>query len=193
MQLNQPAAQSAITGGAPAIVRNNLQALASFKVKVVSTAQGAETNLLIFPGPTPAWLIAKFTCVAPDQTDTTLSSTVSAGNATGYGEFKAYLANVGMYITSIRITTTDTTVFTSGSLFLGEMPPNGIAAPQEIILAQYTTGLGGGVDTSLVISDVQFVTSGNFFLYLSTLPASCTLNFEFVVGGIADSSTVNAM
>lgn len=171
----------------PVAVKNNLQTVSELKVRIATTAQGAENNLLIFQGPAPIWLGTKFGCTVCDQTDTVLSSSISAGNANGFAEFNKYIEQNGLYINYIRMITSTTSIY-DGSLYIGELPPNGIASPEEINLSPYAQTLGGGgYDKTLLIKDRAISNTRNFFMYLSTMPASATLDIAFGVAAIGNT------
>lgn len=182
-------ANNVATAG-PVIISNNLAASSELKVKIVTTANGASTNLLIFPGPVPKWLVSKLSCTECEQTEIKLSSSISANNANGLVDFKAYLASVGMFINKMRFVTATTDIYT-GSLFIGEVAPNGFLQPQEIPLQPYANTLGGGsYDKALEIADMPFSTTKNFYMYLSSMPASATLDIYFTVSAIGNTVTV---
>jgi len=188
MALRTPAKNTALDGiTGPVMVKNNIQSVSELKVKIVTSAQGAESNLLIFQGPTPVWLGTKFGCTICDQVETVLSSSISAGTAGGFAEFNKYIEQNGLYITYIRMITSTTSIY-DGSLWIGEMPPNGIANPEEINLSPYATVLGGGgYDKTLLIKDRAFSNTRNFFMYLSSMPASATLDITFGVAAIGNT------
>lgn len=186
---NSNTATNVLPGSQPQIIRNNINSLPELKVRIATTANGAKSNLLIFAGPVPTFASSRLTLTVPEQTECVLSSTISAGNAGGYVEFKQYLAQVGMLITYIRMITATTAIY-DGSLYICEMPPNGIPNPEEIPLSPYAQTLGGGgYDKTLLINDRTFATTGNFFMYLSSMPASATLDIAFGIGSIGDSIT----
>ena len=188
--MNTPSNDQQIKGAA--IVGNNINPTTEFKVRLSSTAQGAKNNLLIIPGPCPTLLNTRLGCTVPEQTECVLTSSVNtATNATGYAEYKAYLAQVGMLITYIRMTTATTSIY-DGSLFIGELPVNGRPNPEEINLSVYSKATGGGgYDKTLVIGDRTISNTRNFYMYLSVMPASAVLDIAFGVSNIGNSFTVN--
>lgn len=195
--MNQPGGNQQSNGSAnstTAIVKNNLRTTQEFKLTIVTDATGVGTNLnlLVIPGPVPTLLASKFATTLPDQQHTTISSSVSAGTAGGYTELKQYLAQVGMHISYVRIQTTDTSLY-NGSLFIGEMPVNGIAAPEEIVLSDYATTIGGGgtYDKTLKITDRAFANTKNFFMYFSQMPLSATVSIALGIDGIGNTVTVS--
>lgn len=187
---------AASKNGGVTIAKNNINALQEFQITLFNGTGGAKTNLLLFPGPVPAWLISRLGCTETNQTATTgqlLSSSVSANDATGYTQMKAYLAQMGFQIDYIRFQTSDTTLY-DGSLWIGEVPVNGILAPEEIVLAPYATVIGGGgtYDKSLTIADRTFNNTRNFFMYLSNVPASSTTRIAFGISLVGNTVTVSA-
>jgi len=188
---NNQGQQPAQNNSGISIVKNNLQALKELKITLTTTSNGAITNAAIFPGPVPTWLTSKFGMTVPDHTNFTFSSSVSAAGATGYGEFKDF-AKAGLHIKYIRLQTTVTTAY-DGSLFIGEMPANGIANPEEIVLSPYASVIGGNgtYDKTLLINDRPMAVTRNFFMYLSNLPASTTLVIALGIDGIGDTVTVS--
>lgn len=175
----------------PAIVGNNLKTLNELKITISTTAQGAKSNLLIIPGPAPIILGTKLGCTVPEQTECTITSSLSAGNAAGYLELKAYLAQVGLLITYIRLNTSTTSIY-DGSLYIGELPPNGIPNPEEITLSDYSKATGGGgYDKTAYIGDRPISNTRNFFMYLSTMPASATLTISLGIANVGNTFTIN--
>lgn len=192
MNSRMPSPNRSKTGGTGdvSIVRNNLVALRELKVTLTTDSNGAITNAIIMPGPVGTYLASKFSLTAPDHTHYTLGSSVSAANSTGYGEYKEYL-KAGLHVDYIRIQTTNTDVY-NGSLFIAEMPANGIASPQEIVLAPYATVVGGGgsYDKTLTITDRDFAITRIFSMWITNLPASTTVTVAFGIDGMGDSITV---
>lgn len=182
-----PVANALANVQGPVMVKNNIQSVSELKMKVTTTAQGAKTNLLLFPGPCPLWLGTKLGCTMADQTECTITSSLSAGNANGLAEFFKFIEQNGLYITYIRMITSSTTIY-DGSLWIGELPPNGIANPEEISLSPYAQVLGGGgYDKTLNIRDRAISNTRNFFMYLSSMPASATLEIVFGVAAIGNT------
>jgi hypothetical protein len=172
----------------PVLVKNDLKSTSELKVRIVTSANGAKTNLLILPGPCPVFMGTRLSCTVPEQTEVVLTSSVNTvGNAAGYAEFVKYIAAVGMYVSYVRFTTTTTSIY-DGSLFMGELPPNGYPVPEEIPLNTYASVLGGGgYDKTLLIKDKPFANTDNFYMYLSSMPASATLDIAFGITGTSST------
>lgn len=188
MAIRKPGVKNALSGvTGPVMVKNAINSNSELRMKLVTTAQGATNNLLLFQGPTPKWLASKFGCTVPDQNNVTLSSSLSAGDTNGLADLNKYLEQLGMYITSIRFISTDTTLY-NNSLYIGEMPPNGIASPEEIHLSAYASVIGGGgYDKTLTIADRAFSNTRNFFMYLSSVPASASIDIIFTVAALGNT------
>jgi hypothetical protein len=193
--LNTPGAgagnNAAATSG-PIYAKNNLNALQVFKQTLALDANGAGSNVLLMGGCSPVWLNTKLSTNVPDQVHIVLSSSLSAGNAAGLAEMNEFL-RIGMHIKKIQIyvSANATTVF-GGSLFIGEMPINGLPSPTEIPLQPYATTLGGGgYDNNLVIGDYPMVVSRNFYMYLTNVPASTTVTITYTIDYLANGITGN--
>lgn len=189
MGLNTPGSQQNNGGnngnGTLVYKANNFNQTKTLKITLAVDSNGAITNALVFPGPNPVFMATALGVTLPNQGHYTLSSSMSKNDATGLTEFRAMLAQVGLHIKRIYITTTDPTLW-NGSLWLGESSINGINSPEEITLSDKATSIGGGsYDKSLTL-DRDFANTGNFFMYFSNLPASSTTTITCTVDQIAD-------
>ena len=177
----------------PQTFKNKISPLGEFKLTLTSDGTGNQSNnnVGIMPGPCPLLVQSKLAVYQPDGTHITVSTSISAA-AQQATEMAAYLASVGMVFSYLRISTTDTANF-GQSLWIGEVPPNGILNPEEIPLTQYRTSIGGGgYDTVLTISDRPFANSKNFFMYISNLKLSTSMTFNFGIAAFSDSITASA-
>ena len=170
------------------LLSNNLNALQVFKQVLAVDNNGAAANVPLITNGGALWMANKLGTTVPDQNHIVLSSSLSAGNANGLAEMNEYL-RMGMHITKIQLyaSANPTQVF-SGSIFIGEMPLNGLPQPTEIMLQSYATTLGGGgYDNTLTISDYPMVVTRNFFLYITGVPASTTLTVTYTVSDIGNT------
>jgi len=174
-------------------LKNKISPLGEFKMTFTVDGTGIAGNIAIFPGPCPGLIAAQRAVTVPDQQHVILTSTVNGtGNAAGYADFKNYISLVGMHLKYVRITTNQVADFT-GSLFFGEVAPNGILNPQEIPLTPYRTNSGGTYDNVLEIRDQEWITTKNFYMYITGIGLSNSFVMNWGIGGLTDVAEISEL
>lgn len=177
----------------PTFVQGNVTPNQELKITITSGASpnNSGANILILQSMVPYKVISLLSAAVPDQSNVTLSSSVSAGNANGLADWNRWVQNQGLTVSYIRIYTSDTTLY-AGNLNYGIIPFVGSTQPAWWPLPNYAKNGSSGYAKDLLIntmpdgSAMNWAITKNTYLYFDTLPASSTIYVYLGISGTGE-------
>jgi hypothetical protein len=189
--MNQAQRNSANQQGGVQIIKNQLKSAKKLKLVLTSDGTGNQgnTNIIIFPGWAPG-----NPALAGNKPDGVHVTLTSAQITTVSAELIAYLQNVKLQITKMTISTSDTTLWNNGNMItIGKVDADGrVTETTDISFNDYKVNGGAQVSDTIVIDDHTFVTGGNFFMKISSMPVSSNITIMCDVAGSNDNATITA-